>query len=958
MPAVASPPPSSGVRWRLSLLGGFRLADHSTAHTRLATRAIMALLARLALWPQRDHAREELIELLWPGIDLPTGRRRLRQALSLLKSALEPPEGDAVLVLHADRLSVRCVPGTIACDVHAFEALAKRGQREAALALYPGDLLPGFFDEWVLEERGRLLVLYDKLRAAPEAQFVVHPMPSSAPPPTGLARQGQSAAGLALRATLPSYLTRYFADAGQSERLLAQVLQHRLVTLLGPGGSGKTRLAVHLAEQLAEERAEERAQPVHASALPMAPADFSLLAFVPLAAAQTRAQLLGALQNALHIGATEPTLDTLLARLEGVKALLVLDNAEQLAGVADDVIAGLTRALPRLHLLVTSRCRLGLDGEREFPIAALPVPSSEASLPAAAASPSVVLFVDRARAVRLDFHLSERNHAVIAELVRALEGMPLAIELAASRVRAFSPAQMLARLRLPVVPQGDTPGLNLLSRPGPRSTLQSRHASMQRTIDWSWQHLSDDQCALAGAMAVFQGGCDAAMLGGVHDGADIQAGLEQLHAHSLVHAHTLDQPGVDELTGDSLPRFQLYEPIREYAAAQFDLSRSQRWRARQRAWALAWLRAMPATPDLAKVRAEQANLAVAFASAAADAAGEDAVGLLLALRPLHEGLTLSGETLAHARAAVETCTDAVQQSRGCSALAPLLFTAGSTEAAKRLAQAAVAAVVTVAGEPALAPASAQGLALGWALQALASVCWRGALNDAQQLMPWVDQAQALAEAAGDLDLLAAVLSQRAFVLYGRDRHAETARALHAQAQALWQQGGNRHAVNFARHNVAVFDFHCGRRENALTQWDAIAAEAAVLQDWRRLAIANSARCAALSDMHRWPQALQALRDSLRQSWRAMRLYDVSYDLWNLPRVLAHLRQPHQALTLMAFAAQFWQSRFGGLTNADRRHLCMVERLAARQLDARARAQAAARGRQLLLAEAVALALSD
>ena len=947
--AVPSSPAPSGARWHLSVLGGLRLHDSTTVHTRLATRAITALLVRLALWPKRDHAREELIELLWPDIDLPTGRRRLRQALSLLKSALEPPGADAVPVIQADRLSVRIVPGTIACDVHAFEEHARRGHGDAALLLYRGELLPGFFDEWIHEERSRLIAVHDKLLAAPATHVLVHPAPFG---PAALEPPGPVATGSAPRAHLPSYLTRYFADAGQCERLQAQVLQHRLVTLLGPGGSGKTRLAVQVAEQLA--------QPGPAPGGPQDATAFALLTFVPLAAVQTRGQLLGALQAALHIGATDATLDTLLARLEGVKALLVLDNAEQLAGVADDVLMGLTSALPALHLLVTSRLRLGLDGEREFPIAALPMPPAHAPLQAAAASPSVVLFVDRARAVRVDFHLSERNHAVIGQLVRALEGMPLAIELAASRVRAYSPAEMLAKLRLPVVPEGDTPGLDLLSRPGPRSTQPSRHASMQRTIEWSWQQLSEDQRALAGAMAVFQGGCDATMLGYVHAGADVREGLEQLHAHSLVHmdvhahvhghvdehVHGLDPAGAEPGTGDTPPRFQLYEPIREYAAAQFDRARSRAWRAQQRAWALAWLQAMPATPPLARVRAELTNLAVAFASAAADAAGDDAVGLLVALRPLHEGVTLSGETLAQACAAVETCTDPALRSRGRSALAPLLFTAGKTNAAKLLAEAAVA------------EAPAQTAVRGWALQALASVCWRGALSPAGEVMPWVDEAQALAEARGDLDLLAALLSQRAYAQHGLDRNAEAASALHAQARALWARLGNRHGVNYARYNVAVFDFQSGGRESALSQWDGIAAEAASLQDWRRLAVVNSARCAALSDMRRWPLAQEALRESLRHAWHAMRLYDVSVDLWNLPRVLAHLRKPAQALTLMAFAAHFWQSRIGDLSVADRRHVQMVERLAARQLNARACAEATARGLQMSLAEAVALALAD
>lgn len=927
--------PTAGARWHLRLLGGIRLQDHTTVHTRFATRAITALLARLALWPGRDHAREELIEILWPGVDVVTGRRRLRQALSLLKAALEPPEGASVPVLQADRLSVRVIPGTIACDVHAFLGLVGNGHREGALALYRGDLLPGFYDDWILEERSRLQALRDRLMAATAVHRDLHPTSAPAPQTAVPSMAGPTDALRPLRAHWPSYLTRYFDDAGQSERLLAQVLAHRLVTVRGPGGSGKTRLVVRMAEKLAP--------PAFASG-PEGSSGFSIVLFVPLSAVQTREQLLGALRSALQIDDGAAPLDALLSRLEGVRALMVLDNAEQLAGVADELITSLTGALPGLHLLVTSRHRLGLDGEREFPVAALALPPSDAPLEVVAASPSVAMFVDRARAARVDFHLGDRNHRVIAELVRALEGMPLAIELAASRVRGFSPSEMLTRLRVPVAPSGATPRLDLLSRPGSRSMQQSRHTSMQRTIEWSWQQLDESQRAIAGALTVFPGGCDAPMLASVHPDVDIRSGLEHLYAHSLLRADAAD-PVVGE-AADMAPRYQLYETIREYATAQFDPAHTSVWRARQRAWATGWLQAMPATPDLVQVRADQANLSLAFATAAADAAGDDVVALLVALRPLHEAVTWSLETLDHAAAALETATESARRSRGRSALVPLLFTAGRNDAATRQAEAAVR------------EAPERTIARAWALQVLASVRWRGATSRAEQVMPWIDEAQALAQAHGGLDLLAALLSQRAYVQHGHDGDAEAASALHAQALALWEQLGNRHGVNYARYNLAVFDFLCGRRMNALVQWDAIAAEAALLQDWRRVSVVNSARSAALSEMRRWQEARQALRDGLVQSWRAMRLYDVAIDLWNLPRVLAHLRQPDKALALMAFAAQFWQSRFGALTPEDRRHIQRVERLAGGQTDVRARATATARGRQLSLAEAVALALAD
>ena len=1006
------PPPraQTGPRWHLSLLGGVRLQDAATLHTRFATRAITALLARLALWPQRVHAREELIELLWPGVDPATGRRRLRQALSLLRAVLEPPNGAALPVLQADRLSVRVLPGTVACDVHHFEAQCRAAQREPALASYAGELMPGFYDEWIHAERSRLASLHERLLATTKAAEAPGPKPTTGWPPPAAPLTLPALSTPALRTTLPGYLTRYFAHPPQMNRLLAQVQAHRLVTLLGPGGSGKTRLAVALARQLGEPAPDFAATGLPAA---MPPPPFDLVLFVLLATVHSTPQLVTALQTALQIGTADPAVDTVVRRLEGVKALLVLDNAEQLAGLANSVIDQLTGALPRLHLLVTSRCRLGVDGERGFAIGALPVPPAGAPLAQAAASPAVALFVDRACAVRLDFHLSERNHTAVVDLVRALQGMPLAIELAACRIRAFSPAQMLGKLGALVATPGQTPGLDLLSRPQPRSAPQSRHASMQRAIAWSWQQLDADHQRLAAAMAVFPGGCDAAMLASVHAEGDVAAGLEQLQAYSLAHPVASGQdlqpvgspvddglpaapgdgaPGdgapdelasadlasadggaADEGYADDVPRLSLYEPIREYAAAQVDAALTGRWRARQRAWAVAWLRALPATPPLARVRAELVNLSAALATAAADAAGDagaagvddvsgaagaaathaaaaagaDAVHLLLAWRALHEGVTLPADTLAQARIAIQACADPSLRARGLAALAPLLLTAGDMAQARQLAEAAVAA------------APPGDVAHAWALLAQAGVHWRGSLSPPPLVLAWVDQALGHAEQHADPDLLAALFNLKALVLYGQGPHSDpdASRSLAARALALWDGLGNRHGVNQARHNVAVYDFQAGRRDQALALWDAIAAEAAVLQDTRRLAIADSARCTALSDLRRWPQARQALRDSLRQSWQAMRLYEVAYDLWNLPRVLAHLRRPDDAQCLMAFAAQFWASRFGPLAEADRRHVHLVERLVARQLDKQTAAAAAARGRHMALGDAVALALA-
>ncbi|GAP36229.1 AAA family ATPase [Piscinibacter sakaiensis] len=907
---------------------------------------MVALLARLALWPRRDHAREELAELLWPNVDVGTGRRRLRQALSMLRVILEPPGKDPWPVVQADRLCVRLIPGAVACDVHHFETHARAGRREAALATYRGELMPGFFDEWIHDERMRLAALHDRLVGT--ADIPIGTVPSAAP--TGPPAQSVPPPGAAVSAhwpplAAPAYATSYFPERAQVERLRRAVLSHRLVTLLGPGGSGKTRLAVHLAHQLQASTATHPFATATAS-----PAGWQgPVVFVPLAGAQSEEQFLAAVQAALHIQATPASMENLLTRLEGQRALLVLDNVEQLCGGAASLVDTLATRLPLLHLVSTSRLRLGLDGEREFLIQPLPVPPARGALKDAADSPAVALFVDRACAVRGDFHLSERNHQAVIELVRELEGMPLAIELAASRIRAFSLAHMLNTLRSGASAPGRTPGLDLLSRPQQRPALQSRHASMQRTIAWSWQQLTAQQQQLVGAMTAFPGGCDASMLGAVRGADDVGAGLEQLHAHSLIREQATEAAAstLDEAAGAEEPlRFQLYVPIREFAAAQFDPQSHARWRRRQREWAIGWLSAMPATPPLAWVRSELTNLGAAFASAADDGAGDDAARLVWRLQALHEGVTLPASTLAHASAALHHCADPSLRSRGCSALSPWLLTAGDTPHARRLAEAAIDC------------APPDGAVRAWALCALAHVHWRGALSAASAVQPWTQEALRIAEAEDDPDLLGSVLTIVSLVRWGLDGDAEAARASSARARAVWEASGNRLGVNLARHNVAVFDFRSGRRTQALDSWDEIAAEAEVLQDTRRLAITNSARATALSEMRRWPEARQALRSSLRQSWQAMRLYDVAYDLWNLPRVLAHLREPEDAQCLMTFAAQLWQQRFGTLDRGDWRHVAKVERMAALHADKRTLAAAAARGRQMPLAEAVALALRE
>ena len=900
--------------WRVRLLGGLSLTDGTQHITRLPSRAITALLARLALAPERAHAREELIELLWPGVALGVGRNRLRQALSTLKGILEPagrlpPQP----VLQADRISVRVVPGSLACDATHFERSVRAGHIDAARTLYRGELLPGFYDDWIDEERLRLAALHERLGAYPRNSQDGPP----APPP-------RPAASVA-RVSLPTYLTRMFGADEQAARLRGLVLAHRLVTMIGPGGAGKTRLAIEMAHSLRND-----------TRWPLPPSEtcpsFDLIAFVPLAACMTRAQACDALTGALQIapGADDPDL-ALVDALSGRRALLLLDNFEQLVGQAEDLVAHLLELLPALHVVATSRRALGLDGEREFAVSTLEVPAADAD-PGAAANPAVALFVDRARAVRADFHFSARNGATLVELVRALDGMPLAIELAASRVRSIAPADLLTRLR-----GAGTPQLDLLSRSGARRTLDARHDSMQRVIEWSWEQLGAEQARMLSALTVFPGGFTAASAGALmsNEPIDAQLLLDDLVANSLVHA----QAGTDDIL-----RFGLYQPIREYAAARQDAATARHWRARLRTWALGWARALPRTPPLDALRTEMSNLMAAMASAAEEHAPDDAIRLMLELRRCVEEVEWPAEGLLHAQAAVERCTDPLLKARGSAVLGPVLFTAGQSDAGFRHAELGMQCDLL------------DGIQRARALHGLARMRWRSSRR-AEQVEPLLDEAQALLGPAGEPELRASLLALRAFVTNAHHRDPVAGERLHAQASALWEQLGNQHAINSGRYNLAVCAQNAGHHEAALQQLEPILASARDLHDWRRLSQSLNVRGNAHSGLRAWPQAVADYQECIRTAWKSMASFDLAHGLWNLPRALAHLRQPETAIRLVACAALLWRTRFGEISPYDQRYLVRVRRLAARQIAA-GRIEAQWReGERLSLSEAVALATS-
>jgi len=913
--------------WQVRLLGAIEARRGDLAVGNFGSRGGAALLARLALYPQRRHAREELIELLWPGVELDVGRNRLRQTLFTLRQVLEPPGPMPAPVLLADRAGIGVVPGALECDVVQFEAALRAGDAAHARALYRGELMPGFYDEWIDEERLRLAALLDRLPEGAAASPGVRSGEGPASVDAGAARALPAAPDDAPdigRSSLPLYLTRFFGRDADGARLRAEVLGHRLVTLLGPGGAGKTRLAVELGAALRD---------VGAQTEPAARFDF--VAFVPLADCASREQLLDALLAALHLrrGDHDPV-EPLADALDGRRALLVLDNFEQLCGLGEDVVAQLVGRIASLHVLVTSRRVLGLDGEREFAISPLALPPRGLAARDAALVPALALFADRARAARADFHVSAANVDALVELAHLLDGLPLAIELAAARVRSLAPAAMAALLRdAQAGAAGGT--LELLHRGGPRAGFDRRQASMTGVIEWSWRLLEPGQARLLAALTVFHGGFTMQAARAVcGDLGPVELGLDALVAHSLLRM----QPAGE----DDTPRYAAFEPVREYAARHLAPEDARLRRAAHRRWLTDRAAALPPTPPLAEVRAELPNLLAALRSAVADGAPDDAIRLALPLRRVFEDVDPPADALRLLDDAVRAAVDPALRSQGHTLLGPLLYNAGQRDAARAQADAGLAS----------APPGAAWR--GRALHAAARVRWRIERRPAD-VLPLIEEGRAFAVAAGDLELQAGLLALRAFVANAQ-RDSVAGRALHEQALALWERLGNRHAVNSGRYNLAVSAQIAGRQQEALDRLAELETDARALHDWRRLSQSLNVRGNALMALRRWNEAADALRECIRVSWDGLALHELAYGLWNLPRALAHTGRAGDAATLAAFVARFWEARFGALTAADRVDLRRIRRLARCRLDAGALAAAAARGEALPLAAAVALAL--
>jgi len=350
-------------------------------------------------------------------------------------------------------------------------------------------------------------------------------LPSQAPVPAVLSSQ------------LPAALTSLIGREDEIAAVRALLLQgERLVTLVGPGGVGKTRIAIEVARGLGAQFADG-------------------VSFISLSTLSDPSLLIASVARSFDLleSSSRPLVESLLEYLHPRKVLLVLDGFEGVLPAAP-VVSELLSQAPGLQILITSRAVLRLLGERDFAVSPLQLPKSGAGFEQLSQSEAVRLFVERASAIHPEFSLTPANAATVGEICRRLDGLPLAIELAAVRIKALQPKALLQRLSSRLKTLTD----------GPRN-LPERQRTLRDTIEWSYRLLSVQEQRLFTCLSVFVAGSSLEAIEAVcQDEIDLDL-LEEVSG--LVEKSLLvqEQAGLE-------PRFSMLETIRELALEKLELS--------------------------------------------------------------------------------------------------------------------------------------------------------------------------------------------------------------------------------------------------------------------------------------------------------------------------------------------------------------------------------------------------
>jgi predicted ATPase/DNA-binding SARP family transcriptional activator len=611
------------------LLGGFRVqvGERVLAPGEIRLRAAQQIIKLLALAPGYRLHREQVLAAIWPDQEPRAAINSLNQALHSARRAIAPGD-DArgqFLILRDQQLRLG-EPEQLWVDALAFEDAARRAQQQdvaaalAALDRYTGDLLPDDpYELWLdmrrtaLRHAYRALVLGTASRAEQPADVervrsAIHQALAGDPADEELhraamrlaARVGDRQAALGQYALLERALRHELqlepdassqqlyhdilagrvaplAAAGQAPdvllaplpmpltsfigrtRELAEVRQllhsTRLLTIAGAGGGGKTRLALELA------RTEAPAYSAGACLLALAALND------PALIDQELARAVG-----LREGQGAPLRDQIIAFLAPRDLLLVLDNCEHLIGETARLAETLLQHCPQLRILATSREPLRIAGERTWIIPALSLPDPHRPPPGRSdiqQYEAIQLFLDRATAAWAQFSLRDAEIPDLVDICARLDGMPLAIELAAARIPTLAIAQIAARL---------DDRFQLL-RGGSRTAL-TRQQTLRAAIDWSYDLLAAPERVLFRRLAVFAGGwtleaAEAICAGDGLEAADVLPLLAQLVDKSLVVARDANEGR----------RFQLLETIRQYAQEQLDAAgETGALRTRHQAW--------------------------------------------------------------------------------------------------------------------------------------------------------------------------------------------------------------------------------------------------------------------------------------------------------------------------------------------------------------------------------------
>ncbi len=554
----------------------------------------LSVLAYLLLHRDRELGRDSMAFTLWPDVPEEEARANLRRALYLLQRWL-PQYSNAWFF--TNRRSIQWNTGApYSFDVAEYEAHEQAGRLAEAASLYTGDLLEGVDEEWIDAERVRLRTKHlDVLRrltgqlrdsgdisgaiAAAQKALAIDPWQETFVRELIQLRalSGDRAAAMreyrsfeeALKremnavperqttevyervtggdqedalpplssrpfgSNLPAQLTRLIGRDQEIDTLKLLLERHRLLTIVGAGGIGKTRLALELGERVRDRYRDG------VWFIEFAPV--SVAAFIPATVAA-----------ALRIQEShEKTLtESVIQALNNRRALLLFDNCEHVVDAVARFAVDVLRACPKVQIVTTSRQPLNTEGEQVYRVQPLSFPQASEGLSASDALQysAIALFAERAQAARGEFALTDENVTAVADICRRLDGIALAIELAAARVRVLSPSRLNDGLRA---------RFRLLT--GGSRTQLPRHQTLQALFDWSYGLLEEREKMLLRRVAVFAGSFS--LDGATATCAD--AGLDEVEVLDLLGS-LVEKSLVNAETGGEIERYHLLESTRQY----------------------------------------------------------------------------------------------------------------------------------------------------------------------------------------------------------------------------------------------------------------------------------------------------------------------------------------------------------------------------------------------------------